>query len=232
MTDNTWAALSRGARIAGHIVRKDFRTEWRSREVLATMLLFALLSVLVFSFALELDRLAREEAVAGVLWVTIVFASTLGLNRSMASERENGNLQALLIAPIPRLSVFWGKALSSFVFALAVGLVLLLTMAILYNLPLLSPMLLLFVVLGAYGISCIGTLLATMAVQTRSRETLLPIAMLPVLLPLLLGVVRASTSLIAASPMATWLDWLPIVLVIDIIYTLMAVFLFRFTVEQ
>jgi heme exporter protein B len=113
------------------IIRKDLQAELRSRELVATMLLFSLLSVLVFSFALELDRVAEEQAVSGVLWVTIVFASLLGLNRSMAIESDNGSMDALLLAPIGRGAIFAGKLISNFIFTLAVGLLLLPLMSLL-----------------------------------------------------------------------------------------------------
>ena len=104
------------------IVSKDLRAEIRSRELLSVMGLFALLSVLVFSFALELDRQAREEAVSGVLWVTLIFASMLGLNRSMALERDQGSLDAMLAAPVSRAAIFVGKLLGNFLFTAVVGL--------------------------------------------------------------------------------------------------------------
>src|SRR5690606_35456609 len=98
------------------IAAKDLRAELRSRELVNSMVLFALLSILIFSFALELDRVARHEAIAGVLWVTIVFASILGLNRSMALEREQGGLNALLLAPISRAAIFCGKLAANYLF--------------------------------------------------------------------------------------------------------------------
>src|SRR5574338_1440540 len=107
------------------IIRKDLQAELRSRELVGSMGLFALLSVLIFSFALELDRVARTEAISGVLWVTLVFASILGLNRSLAMERDQGNLEALLIAPIDRTAIFIGKLVGNFLFTLIVGVVLL-----------------------------------------------------------------------------------------------------------
>ena len=144
------------------ITRKDLRAELRSRELVNTMGLFALLSVLIFSFALELDRLARQEAVSGVLWVTVVFASVLGLNRSMAMERDQGSIDALLMAPISRTAIFAGKLLGNFLFTLVVGLVMLPLMTILYNMPLVQPWVLVVLLLGITGFSTIGTLLATM----------------------------------------------------------------------
>ncbi len=158
--------------VVSAIIRKDLQAELRSRELIGSMGLFALLSVLIFSFALELDRIARVEAISGVLWVTIVFSSILGLNRSMAMERDQGNLEALLIAPIDRGAIFVGKLIGNFLFTLTVGAVLLPLMTILYNLSLITPMLILTLLLGILGFTVIGTLLAGMTVQTRARDFL------------------------------------------------------------
>jgi heme exporter protein B len=214
------------------ITRKDLRAELRSRELVNTMGLFALLSVLIFSFALELDRVARQEAVSGVLWVTVVFASILGLNRSMAMEREQGSLDALLMAPISRAAIFAGKLLGNFLFTLVVGLVLLPLMAVLYNLPLVQPWLLVVLLLGIAGFSTVGTLLATMTVQTRARESLLPIVMLPMTLPVLLAAVHASTGILNGAPQADWIAWPQILVVADVVYLTLCVLLFDYVIES
>ncbi len=214
------------------IIRKDFQAELRSRELVGSMGLFALLSVLIFSFALELDRNARTESISGVLWVTIVFASILGLNRSMAMERDQGNLDALLIAPISRSAIYCGKLVGNFVFTLVIGLLLLPLMTILYNVSIISGWLVVMLVLGTVGFTALGTLLAAMTVQTRSREALLPIVMMPVVLPLLLASVRASTSILNGTPQSDWIQWVQIVAVLDVIYFTMCFLLFEFVVEE
>ena len=214
------------------IVRKDLQAELRSRELVTSMGLFALLAVLIFSFALELDRVAREEAVAGVLWVTIVIASVLGLNRSMAMERDQGNLDAMLMAPIDRAAIFFGKLAGNLVFALVVGLLLIPLMTILYNRNLVQPWLIAILLLGTFGFSTVGTLLATMTAQTRARESLLPIVMLPVALPVLLPAVRASTAILTGSPQADWIAWPQILVVVDVIYLVMCFLLFEYVIEE
>jgi heme exporter protein B len=214
------------------IVRKDLRVEFRSRELISMMGLFALLSILVFSFALELDRIARQEAISGVLWVTVVFASILGLNRSLAAERDQGNLDAMLLAPIPRPAVFIGKLVGNFVFALLVGLALLPVMTALYNINLIQPWLLAVLLLGTLGFSTIGTILATMTVQTRTRESLLPIVLLPIALPVLFSAVRATTNILAGNPQEEWIAWVQILAVLDVIYLTLCVLLFEYVVEE
>jgi len=178
------------------IIRKDLQAELRSRELVNSMVLFALLSVVIFSFALELNRNTRIEVIGGVLWVTLIFASVLGLNRSLVNEREHGSLDAMLIAPIDRVAIYIGKMVGNFLFVLIVGLILLPLMTVLFNVSLIEPLMILTLVLGVLGFTSVGTLLATMTAQTRSRETLLPIAMMPVALPVILLVVRMSREIL------------------------------------
>lgn len=214
------------------IARKDLRAELRSRELVSSMGLFALLSILIFSFALELDRVARDEAVSGVLWVTVVYASTIGLNRSMATEREQGGMDALLMAPVDRSAIFFGKLLGNILFAGLVGLILLPVMTVLYNKTLLNPALIGILALGTIGFSTVGTLLATMTVQTRARESLLPIVMLPIVLPLVLAAVRATTGILSATADTEGVTWLQILAALDIIYVGMCYVLFEYVVEE
>lgn len=211
------------------IVRKDLRAEFRSRELISAMALFTILSVLIFSFALELDRQARQEVVSGVLWVTLEFASILGLNRSLAGEREQGSMDAMLIAPIDRTTIYVGKFFANFVFTLAMGLLLLPMMTIFYNINMTQPLMLLTLVLGALGLSSLGTLLATMTVQTRTRETLLPIVMLPTALPVLLTVVRASSGILTDQVEPTWFGTL---IVINVLFIGLGILLFEYVVED
>ncbi len=219
-------------RCAIAIISKDLRAEARARELLSLMALFALLSLLVFSFALELDKGAREEAVSGVYWVTLIFASLLGFNRSMAQERDNGNLDALLLAPVSRAAIFVGKLLGNFLFTMIVGLVMLPLMTLLYGLNLLDGWIMLTAALGIFGFATIGTLLATLTVQTRAREALLPIAMLPIVLPFLLTAVRATKGILSGAPASEWQSPLGMLAAITLIYLVLALLLYQYIVEE
>ena len=216
----------------GAIVSKDLRAELRSRELLSAMALFALLSVLVFSFALELDRAAREEAVSGVLWVTLIFASTLGFNQSLASERDQGNFEAMRLAPISRSAIFLGKLIGNYLFTLVVGLALLPLMTLLYGVHMLGGWLIVTAVVGVFGLSTIGTLLATMTAQARAREALLPIALLPVALPLLLTALRSTKGILSGAPLSEWAVWLQLLAGVTVIYFVLCLLLFDFVVEE
>ena len=214
------------------IISKDLRAELRARELISVMALFALLSLLVFSFALELDKGAREEAVSGVLWVTLVFASLLGFARSMAQERDQGVLDAMLLAPVSRAAIFVGKLLGNFIFAWLVGLVMLPLMTVLFGLNLLNGWVILTTALGIFGFATIGTLLATMTVQTRAREALLPIAMLPIALPFILTAVRATKGILGGAPATEWQGALGMLAAIALIYLILCLLLYEYVVEE
>ncbi len=212
------------------IASKDLRVELRSRELLSMTAIFALLSILVFSFALELDRTAREEAVSGVLWVTLIFASLLGLNRSLAQEYDQGNLDALLLAPVSRSAIFVGKLAGNALFTGLVGFLLLPLMTALYGMNMLDGRLILTTLTGIFGFCAIGTLLATMTVQTRAREALLPIAMLPIALPFLLTAVRATKGILTGA--SEWQVWFQLLLGITVIYLVLCLLLYKYVVEE
>jgi len=211
------------------IIRKDLQAELRSRELVNAMALFAFLSIIIFSFALELNRDTRMEVIGGILWVTLVFSSILGLNRSLVNEREHGNLDAMLIAPVDRVAIYVGKMVGNFLFVLIVGLILLPLMTVLYNVSLMEPLMLFTLILGVLGFTSVGTLIATMTVQTRSRETLLPIAMMPITLPIILLVVNMSSEIIDGGNDEVSMLTL---IVLDAIYLGLGAILFDFVVED
>jgi len=219
-------------RAALTIAGKDLRAELRSRELLGLMALFALLAILVFSFALELDRPGRQDAVSGVLWVTLLFASILGHNRSVALEREHGGFDALLLAPVARGAIFAGKLLANALFTLIIALLLLPLLTVLYNLPAFPPALLLIVPPGCLGLAAIGTLLAAMTVQTRARDSLLPVLLLPVALPLLVTALRASNAALGNLPQAELQAWLLLLLLVDLIYLAAGFLLYESVLES
>ena len=126
-------------RTMGAIVWKDLAAEWRSREMISGMLVFALLVVFIFNFALELNPATRSSVTAGVLWVTFSFAGTLGLNRSMAAEKDRGCLDGLLLAPVDRTALYFGKMLSNLVFMLAVAVIVMPVYSVLYTVNLMQP---------------------------------------------------------------------------------------------
>jgi heme exporter protein B len=219
-------------RAVGAVVWKDLLAEFRSRELLGSMLVFALLVILIFNFALELDIRTRETVASGVLWVTFAFAGTLGLNRSMGVEKDRGCLDGLLLAPVDRSAIYFGKVLGNLIFMTIVEAVVLPTFSVLYNLNLINPGLILVVVLGSVGYAAVGTLLSSMAVQARTRDILLPILLFPVSIPLLLAAVKASNGFLQNLDLIDIMPWLNILLVYDVIFIAVAFMLFDFVVEE
>jgi heme exporter protein B len=219
-------------RAIGAVIWKDLAAELRSRELLGAMLVFALLVVLIFNFALELDVRTRATVTSGVLWVTFIFAGTLGLNRSMAVEKDRGCLDGLLLAPVDRSAIFFGKTAANLIFLLIVAAVVVPLYSLLYNTNLLVPGLLAVIVLGCLGYIVVGTLLASMAVQARTRDILLPILLFPVVLPVLIAAIKATNGFLQGLEMADIRPWLNLLIVYDVVFTAVAFMLFDFVVEE
>ncbi|MFZ5810023.1 MAG: heme exporter protein CcmB [Chloroflexota bacterium] len=214
------------------ILWKDLAMEVRSRELLSAMLVFSLLVILIFNFALELDVKTRSTVTAGVLWVTFAFAGTLGLNRSMASEKDRGCMDGLLLAPVDRSAIYFGKMLGNLAFMLLVEAIVLPVYSILYNTNLFQTGFLLVVFLGSLGYVAVGTLLSTMAVQTRTRDILLPILLFPLAIPVLIAAVKGSMGYLQGLEMEAIRPWLNLLLVYDTIFLAVALMVFDYVVEE
>lgn len=214
------------------IAWKDLAAELRSRELLSAMLVFALLVILIFNFALKLDAKTRLTATSGILWVTFTFAGTLGLNRSMAIEKDRGCLDGLLLAPVDRSTIFFGKLLSNLAFMFIVEIIVLPLYSLLYNINLFNPGLLLVILLGSVGYIAIGTLLAAMAVQTRTRDVMLPILLFPVVIPVVVAAVEASGGFLQGLQLSEVRYWINLLLVYDVIFIAIAFMVFDYVVEE
>jgi heme exporter protein B len=220
------------ARAVAAITWKDLAAEFRSRELFSAMLVFSLLVILIFNFALELDIRTRQSVTAGVLWVTFAFAGTLGLNRSMSIEKDQGSLDGLLLAPVDRSAIYFGKVFSNLTFMLIVEAIVLPVYSFLYNVNLLRLGLLLILLLGSVGYIVVGTLLATMAVQSRTRDVLLPILLFPVVIPVLIAAVKASGGFLTGDQAVNIRPWINLLLVYDVIFTAIAFMVFDYVVEE
>jgi heme exporter protein B len=214
------------------VLWKDLQAEFRSRELFSAMLVFSLLIILIFNFALELDIKTRQSVNAGVLWATFAFAGTLGLNRSMAIEKDRGCLDGLLLAPVDRSAIYFGKVLSNLAFMLIVEIIVLPIYSVLYNVNLFVPGLLLVILLGSIGYVGVGTLLAAMSVQTRTRDILLPILLFPVVIPVLLAAVKASSGFLAGDDLADLLLPINLLIAYDVIFIALAFMVFDSVVEE
>lgn len=219
-------------RATAAVVWKDLAAELRSRELVTSMLVFGLLVILIFNFALELQPRLRETLTAGVLWVTFAFAGTLGLNRSMAIEKDRGCLDGLLLAPVDRSAIYFGKALGNLAFMFLIELIILPLYSLFYNVNLFNLGLLLVIVLGSIGYVAVGTLLSTMAVQTRTRDILLPLLLFPLVIPVLIAAVKASSGFLQAVPFAEIQPLLNLLVVYNVIFIAAAFMFFDYIVEE
>ena len=214
------------------IVHKDIIAELRTKEMLSSMFVFALLVIVIFNFAFEL-RVANVKQVApGVLWVTFTFAGMLGLNRSFILEKDKGCLEGLLLAPVDRSAIYFGKMLGNLIFMSVVEAIVLPIFWVLFNPPLFSPALILILVLGTLGFAGVGTLFSAIAVHTRAREVMLPILLFPIVVPLMIAAVKITGGLLDGQPLSEMRNWLNLLVGFDIIFVTVSYMTFDYVVEE
>jgi len=212
------------------ILWKDVRYELRSKQMWTGMGLFAILVLVIFNFAFDL-RVDNKAAVApGALWVAFVFASMLGLGRTIAAEREKGSMDRLLLCPVDRKAIYLAKLLGNMLFIGVVEIVALPIFAALFDIPLFVGVFLPVVLLGTLGIAAVGTLFSAMAAATRARELLLPILVFPLIVPIVIGAVRVTGSLMV--PTANEPPWLGLIAAFDIIFLSVSMLTFEYVVEE
>ena len=211
------------------ILWKDIRCELRSKQTWMGMGMFALLVLVIFNFAFDL-RVDNKAAIApGALWVAFVFASLLGLGRTITAEREKGLMDRLLLCPVDRKAIYLAKLLGNLLFIGVVEAVALPVFAALFNVPLFGA-LLPIVLLGTLGVAAIGTLFSAMAAATQARELLLPILVFPLIVPVVIGAVRATGDLMVASPNAP--PWLGLMTAFDVIFLSVSLLTFEFVIKE
>ena len=198
------------------LVRKDVVQEARTREAITPMIVFGLLVLVLFSFTFDLTagRLSASLA-AGLVWTAILFASVLGVGRSFASEREQGGLDGVLLAPVPGGLLYVAKLLSTAALMVAADVVMVPLAALFFNLPLGNARFLGSLGLGTLGLAATGTLFGAMAAGSRSRDVLLPVIWLPVVVPLVIAVVQASAESMAGASLLPEPPWLRLAAVFD-----------------
>ena len=222
---NFWRAVAA-------IVWKDIRAELRTKDIFSSMFVFALLAVIVFNFAFELRVPSMKMVAPGIVWVAITFAGTLGLNRAFVIEQDKGSLAGLLLAPVDRSAIYFGKMLGNLLFITIVEIILLPLVMIFFNLSLLTGPHLLAIFLGTFGFAAVGTIFSAIAVNTRAREVLLPILLFPVLLPVLITGVKLTGGLLDGEPLESLRNWLQLIVLYNIGFTVLAYLTFGFVMEE
>ena len=212
---------------------KDLTAERRTKANFTAVVFFAILMLLLFGFALGPDAAGLRAAAAGVLWLTVLFAGVLTFNRSYQLELENGALEALLLYPAARWTVFIGKLAANLVFVLLVEAIILPAATLLYGLPLRGSLLPLLgvLLLGTLGFVTLGTFYAAMASRVRAREVLLPLLLFPMLVPVLVGSVEATAALLGGDVMGDSRAWMRLLAAFDLIFFVAAVLAFDKVIE-
>ena len=207
------------------IASKDLRSEIRSKETLNASLSFAVVILLLFSFAFDPTLEQVEELAGGLLWLVFAFAGALVVNRSFARDLPNDCLNALIASPISGSALFFGKAVANFILLLALELISLPIFGLFYNVDWTRQLgsLMLTIVLTTWGISVVGTTFSAMTVNLRLRELMLPMLLYPILIPCLLGAIQLTAALVAGKPIDPSLVFgMRLLIGFDIIYTALA----------
>lgn len=209
------------------VVGKDARSERRTREVLNTSLIFALIVLAVFSFAFEPTAEETRAIGGGLLWVAITFAGVLALNRGFGRELPNDALLGLLAAPVSPAALFLGKVIANVVFLFLIELLVLPLFAAFFNVPVgrHAALLALVLVLGTWGFAVVGTMLSAMIITARTRELMLPVLLFPLLAPLLIAAVQATTAVLGGEPWRIYQLWIKTMAGFDVIFTVASLLL-------
>src|SRR3990172_569329 len=224
------------------IAKKDLKAEFRTKQMLNSMIIFALLVIIIFSFAFGneasiliqgINKKIVDLLAPGMLWIAFTFAGMLGLSRSFAGEKEEGCLEGLKLCPIDRSEIYNGKVVSNAILMFLMEIITIPVFAVLFSYDIKNiPGLALVVMLGTLGFIFVGTLLSALAVNTRTREILLPVILFPVLIPVILSAVSATGIMLSKGEIMDIAGELQILLVYDIIFFVVAQMVFEYTIED
>ncbi len=224
------------------IARKDLLAEFRTKQMLNSMVIFALLVIVIFSFAFgneatifvpNLNKKIVDLLAPGMLWISFTFAGMLGLSRSFAGEKEEGCLEGLKLCPAERSEIYNGKVLSNAVLMFLMELATLPIFVVLFSYEIKNIFgLIVVIILGTFGFIFVGTLLSALTVNTRTREILLPVILFPVLIPVILSAVSATGIMLSNGNFSDVAGELQILVVYDLIFFVVAQMVFEYTIED
>ncbi len=224
--------MKRYLQVVWAVLWKDLRIELRTKDIFTSMAVFAVLAVMIFNFAFELRVPDKSTIIPGVLWVAVIFSGVLGLGRAFISEKDRGSMAGLLLAPVDRSAIYFGKMLASLLFILVMEVFLLPLMVIFFNTNFISLPLILVLFLGTVGFAAVGTVFSGLAVNTRTREVLLPVLLFPVMLPVLMAGIRATIGFMEGDTLAEMMKWVNLLIFFDLLYLVVAYLTFDFVVEE
>ncbi len=221
-------------KVVWSIFVKDLRIEWRHRETLSSMCVFGLLIVFLFNFAFESAREESLRLLPALLWVAFAFSGILGFNRSFASERENGCLEGMLLAPVDRGLIYLGKMMSNLVFLGITETVIVFAASLWYNFSFLPALkeFVLIAFLGTLGYCALGTLFGAVAANTRMREVMLPVLQFPVAFWVLILAVDATSNVLRGDPSGNSAPGIRLLAGVSVTFWVASFLLFEYVVEE
>ncbi|MBI4295667.1 MAG: heme exporter protein CcmB [Chloroflexi bacterium] len=212
------------------ILWKDILAELRTKEIIASVLIFALLVIITFNFAFDPENISLVAS--GILWVAFTFGGILGLNRSFVHEKDKGSLDGLLLSPVDREVIFLGKMMANLTFMLVVAAIVLSLFYILFDLAVFRLELVSVIILATIGFASVGTLFSAMAVNTRAREIMLPILFFPIASPVIIAAVKATQMVLDGESWNSLGSWFQLIGVFDIIFLVASALVFEFVIEE
>ncbi|MDY5051887.1 MAG: heme exporter protein CcmB [Candidatus Mucispirillum faecigallinarum] len=215
------------------ILKKDILMEIRTKETINATLVFSILITIVFSFISEPGSKTEQAVAGGIFWMAVTFSGILGLNKTMMSEIQGGNFEALMLAPIDRSAIFFGKVISNFLFLTILEIILVPLFLVFYNVNLVSHWLMVVIILLAtYGYSVTGTLFSMISVRTKTREIMLPLLMLPILVPVIIAAILSTNIFLFNQEITYCYNWIKLMAVFDIIFTTVIFAIFSAVIEE
>ena len=215
------------------IVKKDILMEMRTKQVINAALVFAVLFVVVFSFTMEIGSNMEQKLSGGIFWVSVAFAGILSFNKTIGSETDNGSFEALMLAPVDKSAVFFGKVISNMLFLLLVEVILIPLFLVFYNVNIIGhPLMAAVIILSTYAYSLIGTLFSIISVRTSSKEIMMPVLFLPFMVPVIIAAVLATNVFILGGQIQFSYNWIKLTAVFDVIFTAIIYGIFSLIIED
>lgn len=215
------------------IVKKDVLMEMRTKEVVNASLVFAILLVIVFSFIMEPGSEVEKKIAGGIFWMAVTFSGILGLNKTMMIELEGGNFEALMLAPVDKSAIFFGKVISNMLVLILLEIILIPLFLVFYSINIVShPLMIAVLFLATYGYALVGTLFSMISVRTNSREIMLPLLLLPIMIPILIAAILSTNIFISGSDIIYSYNWIKLTAVFDIIFTAVIFGIFSAIIEE
>lgn len=216
------------------IAFRDMKMEFRSKEKIFSMMIFSILVMVIFNFAFDPGAEYVKEVAPGILWVALIFSATLGLNKTFAAEKDQDCLQGLMLAPMDRSGIYFGKVIGNIVISLIISFITIPFFSIFFNVPVVKvfPQLLLVITLTIIGFICVGTLFSAISVGVKGGEMMLPLLLFPVEVPVIIAAVKATGMILDGQSLIDYSMWIKILIVFDLIFIMVSFVAFEYLIEE